>query len=380
MNGSTAPLSENIPCTLEILSPVHIGNGVKLRRDFDFYTTNDSTYIVPQSVLMDYLRKYPEDLQKFNDPNFKPLDLLIKIPKNNVHRYNVPCRAQDLHEFERDGFARPYIPGSSIKGALRTLLFEDKLSEKNEEEVAVLLSQVKGSKSGQGADGSLTNAVFGNKPNHTSMRILSVSDAQFRKDDIELAHIKILNLSNEQGTRWAWKKAGQNDMEIFAETLAMGTQGKFTLRIDKFLFENDKANQELGFAPISQKQLFEKINHYSAKTIERELKYFERLNDAKLNELLDDLDAILGMIPEQGTPKETTECVFRLGWGSGWKSMTGDWMNDADLKAMRDKFKLGKFTDRERTEQFPIFPKTRKIIMDNGPLTVTGWVKMTTNK
>jgi CRISPR-associated protein Csm5 len=63
--------------------------------------------------------------------------------------------------------------------------------------------------------------------------------------------------------------------------------------------------------------------------------------------------------------------VIRLGWGSGWKHMTGDYLErDKDiLEKIRMNFRLGR-------PGMP-FPKSRKIAFQNGkPIFPFGWIKL----
>ena len=63
---SKEKLGLKIPCTLEILSPVHIGSGVKLAKDIDFFNDGNSITIVSQAELMQYLEDNPDELDSFS--------------------------------------------------------------------------------------------------------------------------------------------------------------------------------------------------------------------------------------------------------------------------------------------------------------------------
>ena len=59
INESKSKLGLKIPCSIEILTPVHIGSGVKLTEGIDFVKTDHSVEIIPQSELMEYLKNNP---------------------------------------------------------------------------------------------------------------------------------------------------------------------------------------------------------------------------------------------------------------------------------------------------------------------------------
>ena len=116
IKNSKKVIGEKIPCSIEVLSPVHIGSGVKLANGIDFSYTRNSVTIVSQSELMYYLEQNPDELQKFIAGGYK-LEKLTIGSFGNKYPINGE-RIFDISEFERNGFGKPYIPGSSIKGSL----------------------------------------------------------------------------------------------------------------------------------------------------------------------------------------------------------------------------------------------------------------------
>jgi hypothetical protein len=97
------------------------------------------------------------------------------------------------------------------------------------------------------------------------------------------------------------------------------------------------------------------------------------------------------------------DLVFRLAWGSGWRGMTGERLEGQNLDAVRRQETLGKIMcpkckadkpkksktswgsyecrqcgtmiQAEQLDYFPVFPKTRRLAMQNGiPCVPLGWV------
>ncbi|OUD14212.1 hypothetical protein [Thioflexithrix psekupsensis] len=63
---------------------------------------------------------------------------------------------------------------------------------------------------------------------------------------------------------------------------------------------------------------------------------------------------------------------IRLGWGSGWESMTGGWLDDDELQTARQAYgsKMGKVG-------VDVFPKTRRLVVSEGsPCLPFGWIKI----
>ncbi len=60
-----------IPCSIEILTPVHIGSGVKLASGIDFLSTHSSVTIVTQAELMEHLENDLEERDLFVNGGYK---------------------------------------------------------------------------------------------------------------------------------------------------------------------------------------------------------------------------------------------------------------------------------------------------------------------
>lgn len=125
---------------LYTLAPVHIGSGVKVTSK-ESIQENGEYYFPEMDKLYLFLEKnHPESLPAFeqylldsgsktnkrksrlidflNDQKIKERDFGgFKIKQNNLVE-----RLNEVSLFARDGLGRRYIPGSSLKGAIRTIL------------------------------------------------------------------------------------------------------------------------------------------------------------------------------------------------------------------------------------------------------------------
>lgn len=384
IKNSKKVIGEKIPCSIEVLSPVHIGSGVKLAKDIDFTYTNDTVTIVPQSELMNYLEQNPDEMQKFIEGGYKLEKLTIgslgkKYPINGE-------RVFDISEFERNGFGKPYIPGSSIKGSLRTIILKQVFDDLEENEKQNLLGLVNNPKK-EWASEPIVKKIFGEDSNHNLMRTLEIFDAEF--EDVDLLKVLILSLTNDQGTSFGWKQMSRPPKNvdnpkyatsIFVEALPTGSKGYFSISLSNFLFNNPTAQSELKFSETSLSNinsLISTINKYSIEKLNSEKKFFENLNSSKkLNELINHIKLLI----DEHSKLKADEFMMRLSWGSGWKGMTGDFINDLDkdekikwIEFFRKKYQMGK-------RDFPIFPKTRRIVFeDDKPKYLTGWIKVKLN-
>lgn len=384
IKNSKKIIGEKIPCSIEILTPVHIGSGVKLAKDIDFTYTNDTVTIVPQSELINYLEQNPDEMQKFIDGGYK-LDKLTIGSLGKKYPINGE-RIFDISEFERNGFGRPYIPGSSIKGSLRTIILKKNFDDLDENEKQNLLGLVNNTNK-EWASEPIVKKIFGDDSNHNLMRAIEIFDAEF--EEITLEKVLILSLSNNEATSYKWKKMGRDASNqdipkyatpIFVEALPIGSKGYSSISLSNFLFNNPTAQSELKFSESSLSNvnsLTSTINKYSMEKLNSEKAFFEKLNSSKkLNELIKNIDLLI----DKHKALRSDEFIMRISWGTGWKGMTGDFINDLDkdektkwIEFFRKKYQMGK-------KDFPIFPKTRRIVFeDDKPKYLTGWIKVKLN-
>jgi CRISPR-associated protein Csm5 len=376
-NGKTK-LGKKIPCILEVITPVHIGSGVKLQKDIDFSATNDSLILVSQEQLLTHLEKNPEELERFSQNSTLAS---LKMQPDGTTYYGTFYQTRDLLQFVRSGNGNPYIPGSSLKGAIRTVFFK-KLFQKNSDTYLQKLDTRKKEKSAEKISNSIFNGSDKNRPNYDFFRALRIFDIPVAPDNIGIVDVAILSMTGPSEFGWKDMRGKQNiaiaskATHLYSESLLPGTAAVFSLQIEDFLFENEKAKKELNFSQTDMRpeNISVLINAYSREKLEKEIKFLNDINSGKqLDPVLKSIKKIYNSIPVPGSEDEKKGFFLRLGWGSGWKSMTGDALTDRQLTDIREKLVLGK-------KKFPVFPKSRKIVFENGiPDSLTGWVKITLN-
>lgn len=357
---SKQDLGEKIPCSIETLSPVHIGSGVKLVEGWDFIYSQNSKIlkIVSQADLLPTLSE--KQLNEFNNDQ-RRRDILSKA--DSRRSYKLDYQKGEVLEFERNGNGIPYIPGSSFKGAIRTALFVSEY-KKNKTEFDKLLQKVNNSNvKKEWASEPLLEKAFGGSSNYNKMRLLVPSDIHFAQDMVEVSEVKILSLSSPEATSFNYK-----NFSLYPEHLKIGAKGNFTIRIDDFLFKNATAKRELKFDELKISDIANLVNAQSKAHLEKEIAFFEKCGKQTLKDVIEFNKALLEAIP-----KNDTEFILRLSWGSGWKGMTGDYLDSNWLNTFRKKFSLGK-------AGFPIFPKSRRLLVKDGKAMFTfGWVKVKLN-
>jgi CRISPR-associated protein Csm5 len=126
---------------IETLTPLHIGSGIRLRQGFDFIADKDKIWVADQAAIYEHLIDRAESHAGRQPTEIKnlirmTLDDIVKNKWLELQDFNLapagvfsyvlkgtPSATEgrgEVQAFIRDGFGRPYIPGSSIKGALRS--------------------------------------------------------------------------------------------------------------------------------------------------------------------------------------------------------------------------------------------------------------------
>ena len=162
---------------LTTLTPLHIGDGHELRQDFDFAIHGGRTYRLDEDEV---LREKENQLVRDRAGRYPlPGKLLTESDygKSRFFRYILPgaprsekCDAR-LKTFIKDAYDRPYIPGSSLKGAMRTALAWTGWVEVNPK-----LDRSAVGRHRSWAGQPLEKKLFGPNPNHDLLRALQVSD------------------------------------------------------------------------------------------------------------------------------------------------------------------------------------------------------------
>jgi|GEM_PF-4426772 len=264
---------------------------------------------------------------------------------------------------------RPYIPGSSIKGALRTALlafaFGDKGRGRQVERQAV--DAISQGRSRTFVFQAAERSIFGPNPNHDALRALKVWDSEpLSTDCLQVALVRVLNLVGtvEAPTlRWRARQGGsaaslRDAMTIAVEVLKPGTEAVCEAGIDDWLLARRDAS--LGPGAAGLERLKEALLRRGEAIIRAERRFFQEYDRPQAEASLAGVEEALSA----GRP------CLPMGWGSGWRAKSVGEMLPQALARTREAYKMGR-------AGMP-FPKTRKVVTEGGvakaPL---GWVEVT---
>lgn len=347
---------------LEVITPISIGAGAEkdLVKGIDFIVNNEKIYRIDLSKM----QEAGIDIVSLS-PYFANRDSagILRLIGNKLAEVSdgepltLPAQSDnDIKAFIRNEFTgKPIVPGSSIKGAIRSILFEY-LKDTNERDEKTVF--------GKANDGN------------EFMRFIKFSDFEF--DKTELINTKIFNLTKNNG-RWAsgWKNGGNSTGEFRStgfntlyESLLPKEVGYGSIMLSERQFEkigHDKhSHYDKKLRALSPKELFAIINSHTKKYLKKELDFFLHFQngDQYTQKIIDNIQNLIKTIPDNNT-----YCIFKMSAGSGFHSITGDWQFDNYyIENGRDRV-----LDRKRKGSLP---KSRKIAINGKEFALMGFVKM----
>lgn len=387
---------------VETLSPLHIGSGERLRRK-EFVQHGNRLWIADPRRLTERVganQHLSERFRAFCEDERKSLADFLRenqIRPEEVSSYGVaaPARlSQEILCFIKTTHPRPYLPGSSIKGALRSAILRGVLSGNGEllHSVSQFTSEMLGRLKGEvrhypGDRNRITKeyktkisvrvqeAFFGPDQHHDLMRAIQIADSQpVDQGRLEIAEVKVLSASRRSLTV-KQTRAG-HDMVINPEVIRKGTGFKGSISFNVSLLGDKGPSHQLGFHSKTEAILgFQRLcNRVAEQLIEQEIGFFEQYNQRVLVNWYKQLHRGMAQLKKN-------QCLLHISWGSGFNPKTVTSLFEEGLfDEVRLAFDLGKFDRDQRGNRVMVkpFPKSRKVVFENGnPKEPLGWVRLT---
>ncbi len=335
---------------------VHVGDGNDLQYGFDFLADGKDVYVLDIGKLVDSIGEAEDLDQSLLDAISKrELDEYIKdndiyldsISSRKIYNYyNYEFKATNIIKSQiHDAFGRPYIPGSSIKGAIRTAIVASMASKVDKNQYN--LNHIE-----QNLCGHINSDFF---------RFIRVGDAVI-EDGCEI----VASLSR-------LTQSYKNDIKQYVEAINFKKAGSatFALAIDS---ENYKAakkssafGNKLGNMPDEVQNigsLLKLINGHTVKLVKDEIDKWRTFNN---NCWARKYVKTLGLILDECNGVDSgKECVLRIGMGSGKRFITGSWSEN-----------VSKFYNKERHKmENNLVPRTRTFIVNGNTVDLLGFVKL----
>ena len=368
---------------LKTITPVHIGTGETLSQIDGFYDNGQWHRIDIDAVLA----AIPEsDLNRLTIA-MGQRDFQWKgyLPTNQPSAsYTLPCpedpRETEIRETIKHPSNRPMIPGSSIKGAIRTAMLWDLIGDSNQEpfkySVNYLQEQLQRRPNRNWVGQSIERHVLGKDPNHDLMRAVQVSDtAPIPIEALEMGVAWTVTL-NQRGELVQKRERGR-EYKTFAEQIRAEQTFDFSIKIDKSLFGGHE-KRELGYSDHQERVVCEELadvcNFVTVELAKDEAEFYEYYRLPELANFYESLSKQIENLQDGAF-------ILQIGWGTGYlpKTVTGlltGGDNDLMMK-LRRHYRLGRsrsggdYYDEE-------FPKTRRVLYDRQiPKSPLGWVQIT---
>ena len=364
---------------LKTITPVHIGTGETLSQIDGFYGNGRWHRIDVDAVLA----AIPEsELNRLTIAmGGRDFQWRNYLPANRPSaRYMLPCpedpRETEIREAIKHPSGRPMIPGSSIKGAIRTALLWDLIGDDNKAVKNDLKEQLQRKPNRSWAGQKIERRVLGKDPNHDLMRAVQISDtAPIPIETLEMGVAWTITLNRNH--RLVQKRQGNREYKTFVEQIRAEQTFDLSIKIDKSLF-GPREKRKLGFTAEHEQVLCEELteacNFVSKDLADTEAKFFDAYY---LDEIVNFYDALVQRI--DNLPDGAF--VLPIGWGTGYRAKTVTELlakDDVDLMTdLRRHYRLGESRSR-RGDYHPEFPKTRRVLYDGQkPKSPLGWVQIT---
>lgn len=334
--------------TVSLISPMHIGNGNVLLRGYDFRTIGRQTWVLDQDAIL--AGEY--DRASDREPNWERLALPPGqlVQDHELHegspfvRYALAGRTtvDQIREQIKDVYGQCYLPGSSLKGALRTILMSHAIRSGSFKPDLAQLGDRR-----EWAGQAWEREVFGRNPNYDLLRALVVADS----DPLPVSPSPLMLFNVQVFTGAA------PGSPIVVEALKPDAVLHTTLRVDDYLFSD--AARKLGFE--DRREWLENLpriaGSVSQARIERELAWYRGKSGFQAAQ------SLYRTLSKASVGERAF--LIQVGWGVGWTGKSvGQWLPKSSQDQLRRRYKLGRPPQTGRDWEPDLgrpFPRSRRL-------------------
>ncbi len=257
----------------------------------------------------------------------------------------------------------PYIPGSSLKGALRTVLAERMFADRKSALTVADMLDSRGRADERWADDNREREMFGRDQNRDLMRSLLVGDSQVAERPPVLEVTGTFSV-NSQG-----RSQLKQGYFVALEAVGPGVKMSGEMSLDLYLSGSD-VRERLGFSKDAEwmGDIARHCNDHAQALIEEETAFYKEYGPSQLQTFYSNLRNRLGVLREG-------ECLLQMSWGTGWmaKTLGPKLAKEEVFPEIRRMF--GRTMNRRPGATFP---KTRRLVVGGRdhrePIAPMGWV------
>jgi CRISPR-associated protein Csm5 len=371
------------------LTPLLVGDGRRLS-PIDYMVWKDHVNVLDQWRIFRLLAKGPRlDSYLTQLKNAEKLDFASwggfaqnfagrRIPFENAAYSTYWNRAAgdslQIPTFSA-GASGPYLPGTAIKGALRTGMVFANWRDGMLQDVA---NRVKGERVPRRPAEIVEEQALG--PAGTNrMRFVGAGDsAPIATSNFKVYLLRTSTLQPRGGAfTLGWKQSPRGTVDgarpddstpTFAEMAVPGTAFRGVWDEKTFFLQPEVRRSIRWPESFNRARMFESVNVYAQGLLALQRQYASWAGMGLLDKSLEELEQKLVQAREKGS------CIFPLGWGGGL-TMKSAWLDttNADYRQILEQYQI---YNRALATNLP-FPKTRRIVfMNNRPATLPGWVEL----
>jgi len=341
---------------LEIISPVNIGNGEILSPLCDYISERKTFFLIDHRKLEAYLKHLdePEKIVDryvhilngkthynlsdfFKENGLDPVDFSLAVI-NDVNRING-----EIKRTIKTGRG-PYIPGSTLKGAIRTAIICHHMNQEGYDFNKIMKEK---RYIGQDYFGAYGNDVF---------KFLHCSDSlPFNESDVDVVNTYLYYLN----TRKTNTPVSVESIKKKAET---------EVKIQSKAKRGDQLSSKFNyFLEGGEEEILMTTNGFYSDLLENEKRILQEKNPVLLtylNGLFEELQKLATHFNDNGNG-----AILKVGSGKTFYDNTiAAVLSEDDFSQLKHKYHLGNTT---------FFPKTRTVVYrGNHPASVMGWIKL----
>jgi CRISPR-associated protein Csm5 len=375
---------------LTCLTPVLVGDGGRLSA-IDYMVWKDQVNVLDQARIFKLLAKGPRldgylnQLKKATKldfaswggfaQNFAGRRIPFEDPAYSAYWNRAIGESLNIPTFAA-GPSGPYLPGSVIKGALRTGMLFTRLKEGVLRDLA---SRLQGDRPSRRPAEAVEDHLIGTGGTSRT-RFFATADSppvDYSRFRIYLLRVATLVARGHEEYALGWKQSSRGAADgrrpadgtpIFAEMASPGSAFEGSWQEKQFL-DQPEIRRALGWRePVERAQIFDAANQYAAGLLAMQKNYAARTGLPLFTKTLEDLENRLV------EARSTGACLLSLGWGAGLIGKSA-WLDTANAD-YRQILKSVAIYNSALASGLP-FPKTRHIVfLKDQPASMPGWARL----
>ncbi len=373
---------------LTCLTPTLVGDGQKLA-PIDYMVWKDYVNVLDQRRIFRLLAKGPRlegylsQLKKAEKLDFGSwggfaqnyAGRRIPFEHPSSTQYWEKARAENLFiPTFSTGPKGPYLPGTAIKGALRTGVVHGRFAERALTDLAARANSE--GRLPRNPANSVEESAVGNASADSMRRIAAFDSDTVPENTFKIFLLRVATLESRGGTKLelAWKqsprgsvKRAEESTPTFAEMAVPGSVFEGVWRENAFLAQPETLKALRKREPLDTAAVFGLLNSFTEDGLRLQKQYAEWAGLPVLRATIEQLQSRLNEVRDANRG-----CLFPLGWGAGFLSKAA--ILDTQNETYRQILRQVGFYARAIQSGLP-FPKTRRIIfLGNQPAALPGYV------